>query len=762
MATSKKNIPRREFLKSSAITGGGFLLGIQWLASCSPKVTVANPASPKGGGMAELAELQKFNSYVRIDTDGRVTIMSPNPEIGQGVKTSMPMIVADELDVLWSQVTVEQAPFDKDSYKIMQIAGGSNSIKNNWKELRKAGATARQMLRQAAADAWKVSVDEVTTSGGVLQHKASGKSAGYGEMATAAAKLTIPTDVKLKKSSEFKIIGTHVKNVDNPFIVKGKPLFGMDVQRKDMLIAMMAHPPAFGLRFKSMDDAEARRMAGIKDIFVIKAYKDGQVKGAFDNAAHNDLVVVVGETTWQVMKAKEKLKIEWENAPDRTEEMDLFGRKLKMNFPAGLENTDKLKAKLLEVSAKPGKVVRKDGDPDGTFAKAAYVLERTYSAPFLPHNCMEPMNFFAHVRPDGVELTGPIQTPEFLHKSVSERLGVAPEKIKLNMTRMGGGFGRRLYGHFVVEAAVISQKMNAPIKLVYTREDDMTFGNYRPMYQALYRAAFDAERNLIGIHIKAGGVPESPLSANRFPAGTVDNYLAEEYTIDSNITVGAFRAPRSNFIAGAEQSFLDEVAEYMKKDPIAMRIEMLKRAKTKPVGATNDYDADRYVGVLELVRDKSNWKGANDGGKSRGVSAYFCHNSYVAQIVDVVLKDDAIVIEKVFAAVDCGVVVNPLFATNLTEGGIVDGIGTAMYGELTFKNGVPDQKNFNEYHQIRHHEAPKSIEVHFVKNETDPTGLGEPPYPPIFGAIANALYRATGKRLYSQPFQKELDKSGEG
>jgi isoquinoline 1-oxidoreductase subunit beta len=761
MSNIKKVMPRRTFLQSTAVAGGGFLIGVQWLASCSPKqagaVTASTPAKAKSA-------FHKLNGYVRIDADGRITIMAPNPEIGQGVKTSMPMIVADELDVLWSQVVVEQAPFDKETYK-RQLAGGSQSIRLGWMDLRTAGATARHMLRQAAAQTWNISLEEVTTSGGMLYHKASGRSSGYGPMAEAAAKLPIPKDVKLKTPKEFTVIGTSVRNVDGPSIVTGKPMYGMDIQRPGMLIAMMAHPPAFGMRLKSYDDAEARKMPGVKDIFTIKAYNDGQIKGAFDNTAHNEFVVVVGQTTWQVMQAKEKLRIQWEASPERNEEMDLFGRKLKVRFPAGMESTEQHKAKIAEMSAKPGKTVRKDGNPDEAFAKAAYVLERTYSAPFLPHNCMEPMNFFAHVTPEKVELTGPIQTPEYLHKSVAERLGVPPEKVELNMTRMGGGFGRRLYGHYVVEAAVISQKVQAPVKLVYTREDDMTFGTYRPMYQALYRAAFDADRKLIGIHIRAGGIPESPLAANRFPAGAVDNYLAEEYTIDSNVTVGAFRAPRSNFIACAEQSFLDEVAEYMRQDPIAFRLDLLKKAKSNPVGTNNDYVPDRYAGVLELARDKSNWMEPARKGVSRGVSAYFCHNSYVAQVVDVVMKDGKPSIEKVWCAVDCGIVVNPIAAVNLTEGGIVDGIGTALYGELTLKDGVPEQTNFNTYHQVRHNEAPKAIDVHFVKNEIDPTGLGEPPYPPIFAALANALYKATGKRLYQQPFYpalEKMNKAGEG
>ncbi|MCB0658873.1 MAG: xanthine dehydrogenase family protein molybdopterin-binding subunit, partial [Saprospiraceae bacterium] len=407
--------------------------------------------------------------------------------------------------------------------------------------------------------------------------------------------------------------------------------------------------------------------------------------------------------------------------------------------------------KMKDLGTKLAEVARKDGDPEAAFRSAAKVIERTYTAPFLAHNTMEPMNFFAHVTPDKAELIGPIQTPEAMEKSVAARLDMPLEKIDIQMSRQGGGFGRRLYGHFIVEAAVISQKMNAPVKLVYSREDDMTFGTYRPTYHATYRAALDADNNLVAFHVRAGGIPESPLFADRFPAGAVDHYLAERWSIDSNISVGAFRAPRSNFIAGAEQSFLDEVAEAAGKDPIAFRLELLERAKANPVGERNDYDAARYAGVLELVRDKSNWNDGDQSGVHRGVSAYFCHNSYVAQVLDLVMENGKPKIEKVHCAVDCGIVVNPLAATNLVEGGTVDGIGHALYSGLTFKEGTPEQNNFDKYRLIRHGEAPKSIEVHFVENEIDPTGLGEPPFPPVMGAMANALYKATGNRYYQQP-----------
>ena len=335
---------------------------------------------------------------------------------------------------------------------------------------------------------------------------------------------------------------------------------------------------------------------------------------------------------------------------------------------------------------------------------------------------------------------------------LSARLGIPVEHIDIQLTRLGGGYGRRSYANWALEAALISQKMNAPVKLIYTREDDMTGGIYRPAYQAVYRAALDADNNLIGFHINAGGIPESPLYANRFPAGAVENYLAESWTINTNITIGSFRAPRSNFIAAAEQSFLDEVAEAGGKDPIEFRLELLERAAKNPVGERNDYDAERYAGVLKLVKEKSGWSNEQASNIHRGVSAYFCHNSYAAQVLDLIMEDGKPVVQRVCSAIDCGIVVNPDAATNLTEGAIVDGIGNALFGAQTFKEGVPEKNNFNTYRMIRMPEAPKKMDVHFVQNNVDPTGLGEPAFPPVFGALANALYKAMSKRYYAQPF----------
>lgn len=746
MATNRTQMNRRLFLKSSTLAGGGLVLGFSWMMSCRDQKKTVGQVMPE--------DWIEVNGYIKIAENGMVTIMSPNPEGGQNVKTSMPMIVADELDADWDMVVVEQAPLDTDKYT-RQFIGGSQAIRQSWKSLRQAGASAKYMLMQAAAEKWKVPVDEISASKGELSHAGSDKKAGYGEFATAASQLEVPDPetITLKQLSNFTIIGTSKKNVDTQKIITGKPLFGLDHIQEGMLTAMIVHPPAFGLTVKDFDASSVKNMPGIKDVFAINTYADDYEWQFFDTNSFLDLVVVVGDSTWEVMNAKKVLAsaIEWEQRPDLTVAQDMFGNKTSTMFPAGLENTADHNSKMKELSAQKGNERRKDGNPEKALREASQVLERSYTAPFLAHNCMEPMNFFAHVTPDKAEFAGPLQKPEFTEKTLSARLDIPLEKIDIKMTRLGGGYGRRSYAHWLVEAGIISQKMNAPVKLMYTREDDMTSGIYRPAYRATYKAALDADKNLTGLHVNAGGVPQSPLYANRFPAGTLDNYMAEDWTIPSNITVGSFRAPSSNFMACAEQSFLDELAEEMGKDPIEMRLELLSRAETSPVGDRNDYDPARYRGVLELVRDKSNW-GEEKPGVSRGVAAYFCHNSYAAQVVDLVMKDGSPKVEKVYCAVDCGIVINPDAAKNLLEGAVVDGIGNAMFGSLSFENGKPNKENFDDYRMIRMVEAPKDIEVYFVDNQMDPTGLGEPAFPPIFPALANALYKATGKRYYDQPF----------
>ncbi|XCF05369.1 molybdopterin cofactor-binding domain-containing protein [Tamlana crocina] len=723
MTKIKTQYNRRSFLKISAAAGGGMLIGFSWLTGCtSDKKIKEQIAIPN--------EWFEINGFIKIGDTGLVTIYSPNPEIGQNVRTSMPMIVAEELDVDWAHVVVEQAPLNAAIYQ-NQYAGGSQSIRRGWDALRMAGATGRRMLLEAAAKEWQVSVSDLTVSKGVIKEKNSGRTIGYGEVASKAVGLEIPEEVELKAVKDFNIISSSKKNVDGKKIVTGQPLFGLDFQREGMQLAMIQHPPAFGMKLKDFNEAEIKSMPGVKDAFAIDIAVPEP--GWFDEKGFLQLIAIVGESTWQLMKAKKALKANWETV-------------------GTLESTESHKQQLEKnLSSGKARERRKDGNPEWAFENAAKVIERTYSCPFIAHNTMEPMNFFAHVTENEVELIGPTQTPQALETSVSKLLDVPIENITVNMTRMGGGFGRRLYVNFGVEAAAISKKAGTPIKLIYTREDDMTQGTYRPSYSSRYKAALDENNNLVAFSVKGTGLPESPLFPDRFPAGAVDNYLAEDVQGTTNVTTGAWRAPRSNFTAAAEQSFLDEVAELAGKDPIEFRLELFERAIKNPVGEKNDYEAERYAGVLKLVKEKSKW-GESQPGVFRGVAAYFCHNTYVAEVFDMVMENNEPKIKKVWCAVDCGIVINRDAAENMMQGAVIDGVGHAMYSQLTFNDGATDQMNFDTYQLMRHAQAPEAIEVFFVENEIAPTGLGEPGLPPAIAALANALYKATGTRYYNQPF----------
>jgi len=724
MTQIKTQYNRRSFIKVSAAAGGGMLIGFSWLNGCKPNTPEPEP------GVAVPNEWFEINGYIKIGDTGMVTIYSPNPEIGQNVRTSMPMIVAEELDVPWENVVVEQAPLNTGWYQ-NQFAGGSLSIRLSWNALRMAGATGRRMLMEATAKEWGLQVSDVTASEGMIKESNGERTISYGEIASKAVGLEIPEEVELKAVKDFKLIGTSQKNVDGKKIVTGEPLFGLDFHREGMQLAVIQHPPAFGMKVKDFNEDEIKSMPGVNDAFIVDtSFEDSD---RFDEKGFLQLITIVGNSTWELLQAKKALKANYETIGE-------------------LENSG-MHSKRLEKALVSGEVQesRKDGNPDVAFKKAAKVIERTYTAPFIAHNTLEPMNFFANVTEDSAELIGPTQTPEALEGSVSKLLGLPLENVTVNMTRIGGGFGRRLYVHFGVEAAAISKKIGGPVKLIYTREDDMTQGTYRPTYRSVYKAGLDENNNLIAFTVKGAGLPEGPVFPNRFPAGTVENYSAEKIKAETNVTTGAWRAPRSNFTAGAEQAFLDEVAETAGKDPIDFRLELFDRAINDPVGEQHEYEAERYAGVLKLVKEKANW-GKTEPGIHRGVAAYFCHSTYVAEVFDIVLENDNPVVQKVWCAVDCGIVVNKDAAKNMIEGGVVDGIGHSMYSQLTFENGAPEQMNFDNYQLIRHSQAPREIEVFFVENEIDPTGLGEPGLPPAIGALANALYKAKGMRHYHQPF----------
>ena len=703
---------RRSFIKTASTASGGFVLGFNLFISCTGQATAA-----------PLKEWFNVNAYIKISNTGVVTILSPNPEVGQGVKTAMPMIVAEELDVDWKNVVVEQAGLKTNTYK-RQMAGGSQSIRTTWDTLRIAGATARHILVRAAAKKWKVPYKEITTKSGMIFHRKSNQKIGYGEIASAAAEIEIPEKVDLKTVSEYKIIGQSIKNVDNQKIVTGQPLFGIDFKRKGMKIAMIERPPAFGQKLISFDATITKSMPGIIEVV----------------AMENNKIAIIGDSFWQVKKAKDSLKVNWSDDSnlDNSEQHSQF-------LQAALEKNTKNPA-------------RQDGNPKWKMKSSVKIFERSYECPFLAHAPLSPMNFFAHYREDEIEMYGPLQSPQGLEEQLMEKYGFEKAEISIMMSRIGGGFGRRLSSEFAMEAVEISKHTGWPIKLIYSREDDFKSGNFRPAYKFRYQAAIDNNNNITAFYVKSSAIAEvdgEPLYANNFPAGAIENYLAEMENTTSDISTFWWRSPVHNFQCFAEQAFMDELAEELGKDPIDLALELYTAAKSNPIGKVI-YDPERFEGVTKLVRIKSDWDTPKPG-IYRGFAAYYSHNSYVAQVAEVIMKNGHPKVMKVYCAVDCGIVINKSGALNQCEGGIVDGIGHAMYGKLSFKNGAVEQTNFNTYHFGRMVDAPE-IEIHFVPSEISPTGLGEPTLPPAGAALANALYQALGKRIYQQPFREEIEK----
>lgn len=703
------NFSRRNFLKTSFLASGGLLIGFNLLTAC--KDTAVMPVD-----ISQL-NFNDFNAFIKISDEGYITIYSPNPEIGQGVKTSMPMIIAEELEADWSKVTVAQGILDTNNYT-RQVAGGSQSIRSSYTALRQTGATAKQMLVNAAALKWQVPAETLSVSKGIITHR-NGDTFHYGNLVKEASLLEVPENVRLKNEEDFTIIGTDKINVDIDKIVTGKPLFGIDFKAPEMLYASVLRPPAFGNSLISYDAEETKKIKG-----VVKVISFG------------DKIAVLATSTWIAMKGKKALAAKWKTSPK-------------------LESTEKHQTVLTDIlNSKKLAVRREDGNVEKAFKNADIVVERTYSAPFLPHNCMEPMNFFAHVTDQKIHLVGPIQTPAWTANRVAKLLDRKLEDIHLEMTRMGGGFGRRLYGDFALEAAEIANIVQKPVQVLYSREDDMTAGTYRPATKYRIKAALK-DGKITGYHLKEAAINGNMYGTipNFFPAGCIPNYKVETGSYTSNITTGAWRAPYTNFLAFAEQSFFDEIAKTLKKDAIELRLELLQKVKDTS-DKRIEYSGERMEKTIQLVREKGNW-GTTNPDTYQGFAAYYSHNTHVAEIAEIALENGFPVIKKVTVAVDCGVVVNPTGAKNQIEGGVLDGIGHAMFSDFSFENGKPTHKNFDTYRLIRMKETPK-VEVYFVSSKLAPTGLGEPGLPPAGAAVANAIHAALGKRMYAQPFVKEL------
>jgi isoquinoline 1-oxidoreductase beta subunit len=744
-------VDRRQFLRVSAIAGGGVLLATYIEPFANAGAKLASAAQPA-------ADFQP-NAFIRITPDGAITIIAKNPEVGQGIKTMLPMLIADELDADWSKVKIEQGKLDTVNYQPRQFAGGSTATPSNWIPMRRVGAAARAMLVTAAAQTWNVPASELTTSAGTVVHKASNRTIAYGALAAKAATVTAPNleTVKLKDPKDFTIIGKPIPSVDNPSIVRGKPLFGIDVTMPGMLYAVFHKAPVFAAKVKTANLDEIKKEPGVKHAFV--------VEGGTNLAGLLGGVAIVADTWYSAKAAREKLRVTWED------------------HPTAQQSSASIAAQAAALSKKPPmRTLRKDGDPDAAFGNGAKVVEATYFYPFIAHAPLEPQNCTASFKDGKLEVWAPSQTPENGRAMCAQTLGIKDADITVNLTRVGGGFGRRLNNDYMVEAAWIAKEVGVPLKLLWTREDDMQHDFYRPAGYHYLKGAVDASGKIVAWknHFVSFGDPEkmaappaqggppfassAGIGGTEFPARFIPNFALETSVIALGVPTGALRAPGSNGIAFATQSFIDELAAAAGKDPLQFRLDLLANtpiqdpppANAPPGQVPIGFEAARMRGVLELVREKSGWgQGTLPKGTGRGVAFHWSHRGYFAEVVQAtVAKDGTIKVDKVWVAGDIGnQIINPLNAVNQTQGAVLDGIAEALGQEITIEGGKAVQSNFNNFPLLRIRQSAP-VEVHFKITEFAPTGLGEPALPPVVPALVSAIAQATGKRVRSLPLSK--------
>ena len=725
-----QEVSRRSFLKVSAAVGGGVLLDFS---------VPAFAQQPLSSAPEEAATL---NAYIRIAPDGTTTIVAKNPEIGQGIKTSFPMIIAEELDVDWKDVRTEMARLDPKAYG-PQFAGGSLSTPFNYDPLRRVGAATRQMLITAAAQSWRVPAAELETNAGTVIHKASGKKLTYGQLADAAAKVR-PPDLKtvaLKDPKDFRIIGQPIGGVDSPLIVTGKPIFGIDVTVPGMRYAVYEKCPVFGGSFASGNLDEVAKLPGVRKVFPVKG-------GGADMATLYDGIAIVADRWHQANKALEKLEVKWNEGK---------GASL---------STVGFASQAAERVKKPAATsIKTEGDVEGALKGAAKVVEASYSYPFINHATLEPMNTTAYWKDGKVEIWSPAQLPGASRTAVSKQFGIPEEAVTLHMTRIGGGFGRRLNSDFILEAVAISKEIGEPVKLLWNRRQDMQHGAYRPGGFHTFKAGLDAQGKVVAfrdhfVTVGADGKPgnSADLSPNEFPASFVANLDLGYSVMDSVVPTGPLRAPQSNALAFVFQSFIDEVAHAAGKDPLQFQLDLLGPARPPQMLPSRfgppspGFNNGRMAAVLKEVATRSGWGKTVPKGVGRGIACYFSHMGYFAEVVQArVSTAGEVKVDKVWIVGDVGnQIINPSAALNQVQGAAIDGISAALLQQITLADGRVQQTNFHDYPLLRMHQAPL-VDVFFLKTENPPTGLGEPALPPVVPALANAIFAACGKRVRSLP-----------